>query len=156
MALKYTKTIINFIKFKTEHWLQTEYDDNVLDYWKLPNGNKIVNLETDDGLVGDIDFKNTLRSYLGAFILSNSKRIMKKFIREVNGFYNNSICYGDTDSFYIEKKFWDVLDKAGLMGDNLCQGKSDYKSGGIFYYLLFGSKTEYCLTIDKLKIVHEH
>ena len=29
-----------FYKCKSEHWLQTEYDENVLlDYWKLPNGN---------------------------------------------------------------------------------------------------------------------
>ena len=25
-------------KRKSEHWMQTEYDDNVLDYWRLPNG----------------------------------------------------------------------------------------------------------------------
>ena len=25
-------------------------------------------------------------------------------MREVNGFYNNSIYYGDTDSLFIEKK----------------------------------------------------
>ena len=54
--------------------------------------------------------------FLGAFILSNSKRIMNNFIREINGFYNNSIYYGDTDSLYIEKKYWDVLDKANLVG----------------------------------------
>ena len=33
--------------------------------------------------------------------------------------------YGDTGSLYIEKKYWDVLDKAGLVGLNLCQGKND-------------------------------
>ena len=29
-------------KCKSEHWMKTEYDDNVLDHWKLPNGNYIV------------------------------------------------------------------------------------------------------------------
>ena len=48
--------------------------------------------------------KNKLPSHLGALILSNSKRIMNNSIREINGFYNNSIYYGDTDSLYIEKK----------------------------------------------------
>ena len=24
---------------KSENWMKTEYDDNVLSYWKLPNGN---------------------------------------------------------------------------------------------------------------------
>ena len=53
---------------------------------------------------------------------------MNKVIREINGFYNNSIYYGDTDSLYIEKKDWDVLDKANVVGEGLCQGKNDYKT----------------------------
>ena len=27
---------------KYQHWMETLYDDNVLDYWNLPNGNYIV------------------------------------------------------------------------------------------------------------------
>ena len=88
---------------KSETWMKTEFDENVLDYWKLPNGNYIVKMKKDDGLDDDCDIKNTLPAVLGAFILSNSKRIMNNFIREINGFYNNSIYYGDTDSLYIEK-----------------------------------------------------
>ena len=42
---------------------------------------------------------------------------MNNFIREINGFYNNSINYGDTDGLYIEKKYWDLLDKANLVGN---------------------------------------
>ena len=90
---------------KSENWMKTEFDENVLDYWKLPNGNYVVKMKKDDGLDDDCDIKNTLPAVLGAFILSNSKRIMNNFIREVNGFYNNSIYYGDTDSLYIEKNF---------------------------------------------------
>ena len=30
------KDIHEFYKCKPEHWMQTENDDNVLDYWKLP------------------------------------------------------------------------------------------------------------------------
>ena len=122
--------------------------ENVLDYWKLPNGTYIVKMKQDHGLDVDCDIKNTLPAVLGAFILSNSKRIMNNFIREINGFYNNSIYYGDTDSFYIEKKFWDNLDKANLVGEGLCQGKNDYKTGGIFYGLFLAPKIKYCLTID--------
>ena len=73
---------------------------------------------------------------------------MNSFIREINGFYNNSIHYGDTDSLYIEKKHWDVLDEANLVGKNLCQGKNDYKTGGILYGLLLAPKIKYVLTID--------
>ena len=136
--------------------METEYDENVLDYWKLPNGNYIVKLKKNDGLEGDNDVKKTLPSHLGAFILSNSKRIMNNFIREINGFYNNSIYYGDTDSLYIEKKYWNVLDKANLVGKNLCQGKNDYKTGGIFYGLFLAPKIKYCLTINELRIIEQH
>ena len=141
---------------KSETWMKTEFDENVLDYWKLSNGNYIVKMKKDDGLDDDCDIKNTLPAVLGAFIFSNSKRNMNNFIREINGFYNNNIYYTDCDSLYIEKKYWDVLDKANLVGDGLCQGKNDYKTGGIFYGLLLGAKIKYCLTIDDCGIIKEH
>ena len=59
-------------------------------------------VEKKDGLDGEIDIRRTLPSQLGA--LSNSKRIMNNFIREINGFYISSVYYGDTDSLYKEKK----------------------------------------------------
>ena len=141
---------------KSETWMKTEFDENVIDYWKLPNGNYIVKMKKDDGLDDDCDIKNTLPAVLGAFIIANSRRIMNNFIREINGFYNNKIYYTDTDSLYIEKKYWDVLDKANLVGDNLCQGKNDYKTGGIFYGLYLAPKIKYCLTIDDYGIIQEH
>ena len=66
--------------------METENDENVLDFWKLQNGNYMVKMKKDDGSKGDNDMKNTFSSHLGAFILSNSKRIMKNFITELNGF----------------------------------------------------------------------
>ena len=125
---------------KSETWMKIEFDENVIDYWKLPNGNYIAKMKKDDGLDDDCDNKNTLPAVLGAFILGNSRRIMKKFVREINGIYNNNIYYTDIDSLYIEKKFWDVLDKANLVGENLCRGKNDFKSGGVFYGLFLAPK----------------
>ena len=46
---------------------------------------------------------------------------MNNFIREINGSKNNNVEYTDTFSSYIEK-FWDVLDKTEIVGENLCQG----------------------------------
>ena len=90
--------------------------------------------------------KITSPSHLGAFILSNCKRNMNNFIREINGFYNSSMFYGDTDSLYIGKKHWDMLDKAKLFGKHLSQGKNDYETGGIFYSLfLLAPKMKYVL-----------
>ena len=141
---------------KSETWMKTEFDENVLDYWKLTNGNYIVKMKKDDGLDDDCDIENTLPAVLGAFILSNSKRIMNNFIREINGFYNNSITYTDCDSLYIEKKYWNVLDKANLVGENLCQVKNEYKTGSIFYGLFLAPKIKYCSTIDDYGIKQEH
>ena len=43
------KDVDQSYKCKSEHWMQTEYDENVLDYWKLPNGNYFVKLKRDEG-----------------------------------------------------------------------------------------------------------
>ena len=143
-------------KCKSQHWMETEYDDNVLDFWRLPNANYIVKLKKYDGLDGDNDVKNTLPSLLGAFILSNSKRSMNNFVREINGFYNISIYYRDTDTLYIEKTYWDVLDKAKLVGKNFWQCKIDYETGGIFYRLFLAHKRKYCLTINEFGVFQQH
>ena len=44
-GIQIRKEINESYKCKSEHWMQTEYDDNVLDYWRLPNGNSIVKLK---------------------------------------------------------------------------------------------------------------
>ena len=150
------KDIDQSYRFKSQHWMETEYDKNVLDYWKLPNETYIVRLNRDDGLDGDNEVKSTLPSHLGAFILSNKKRIMNNFIREINGLYNNKIYYGYMDSLYIEKKYWDVLDKENSVDKNLCQGKSDYKTGGIFSGLFLALKIKYVSTIDQYGIIQQH
>ena len=140
----------------SETWMKTEFDENVIDCWRLTNGNYIVKMKKDDGLDHDCDIKNTLPAVLGSLILAIGRRIMNKFIREINGFYENYIYYTDTDSLYLEKKYWDVLDKANLVGDDLCQRKNDYKTSGIFYGLFLGPKIEYCVTIDDYGIIPEH
>ena len=49
-----------------------------------------------------------------------------------------------------------MLDKTGLVGDNLCQVKKEYKSGGIFYGLFLVPKIEHCSTTDNYGILREH
>ena len=78
------KDINESYQCKSEIWMKTEFDENVSDYWRLPNGNYIVKMKRDDGLDDDCDIKITLPAVLGAFILANSRRIMNKFIREIN------------------------------------------------------------------------
>ena len=57
---------------------------------------------------------------------------------------------------YIEKKYWNILDKANSVGEDLCQGKNDYETGGIFYGLYLAPKIKFCLTIDEYGIIQKH
>ena len=141
---------------KSEYWMQTEYDERIKDYWKISNINYIVKMIDDAGLEDEIKKIITMPFYLGAFVLSNSKRIMNNFIHVIDGFYTNDVYYTDTDSLYIENKHWDKLQKAGLVGKNLLQGKTDYKDGGIFYGLFLAPKIKCCLTINKYGVINEH
>ena len=113
-------------------------------------------MKKDDILNDNSDIENTPPAHFGGFILSNSKRNMIEFIREINGFYNNGIYYGDNDSLYKEKKYWDVLDKTKMIGEELCRSENDYESGGIFYRLFLAPKLKQCLTIDKCGVIQEH
>ena len=67
-----------------------------------------------------------------------------------------TIYFRDTDSLYTGKKYWDVLDKAILVGEELCQGKNDYETGGIFHGLFLAPKIKHCLTIVKHGNIQEH
>ena len=75
---------------------------------------------------------------------------MNNFIHAINGFYTNDVYYTDTDSLYIENKHWDKLDKTGLVGKNLLQGKNDYKDGGFFLWIV--SSTQKKILFNYLQI----
>ena len=141
---------------KSEAWMMDNYDERVKDYWKISGINYIVKMIDDLGLEDEVKNLNSMPLHLGAFVLSNSKRIMNNFIHAINGFYTNDVYYTDTDSLYIENKHWDKLDRAGLVGKGLLQGKNDYKDGGIFYALFLAPKIKYCLTINKYGVIDEH
>ena len=72
-------------------------------------------------------------SHFGSSILSHSKRLMNDVIRQIDGFDTHRIFYGDTDSIYIHKKYWDDLVDNRFVGKSLGQGKNDYGNSGIFY-----------------------
>ena len=141
---------------KSEYWMQTEYNERVKDYWKISGINYIVKMVDDAGLEDEVKKLKNMPLHLGAFVLSNSKRIMNNFIHAIDGFYTNDVYYTDTDSLYIENKHWDKLDKAGLVGKKLLQGENDYGNGGIFYGLFLAPKIKYCLTINKHGVIDEH
>ena len=71
---------------KSEIWMMTEKDEIVLDYQKINYGNYIVKLKDDEVLQNEVEKINTMPLHLGAFVLSNSKRIMNNFIHAIDGF----------------------------------------------------------------------
>ena len=81
---------------------------------------------------------------------------MNNLNKEMHGFYNKNVYYTNRDSLYIKRKYWNVSDIAGLVGFSLCQRKTDYKSGGIFYGLFLAPKMKYCSTFNECGILDEH
>ena len=136
--------------------MTSEYDERVKDYWKISVNNYIVKMIDDVGLEDEVKKLNSMPLHLGAFVISNSKRIMNNFIHAINAFYTNDVYYTDTDSLYIENKHWKKVDKAGLVGKGLLQGKNDYKYGRVFYGVFLAPKKKYCLTINKYGVIDEH
>ena len=82
--------------------MSTEYDERVLDYWRLPKREYTLKLKQDDGLKWETELKNTMPVPLGSFVLNNSKGFVNNFIREIDGFKTNNVYYTDTESLYIE------------------------------------------------------
>ena len=141
---------------KSKAWMMSEYDERVKDYWKITGINYIVKMIDDAGLIDEVKKLNTMPLHLGAFVLSNSKRSMDNFVHAIDGFFTNDVYYTNTDSLYIENKHWEKLEKAGLVGKGLLQGKNDYKDGGISYGLFSAPKIKNCVTINKYDVIDEH
>ena len=69
---------------KSEYRMQTEYDERVKDYWKISGNKYIVKMIDEVGLEDEVKKLNTMPLHLGAFVLSNSKRIMNNFIHAID------------------------------------------------------------------------
>ena len=65
----------------------------VLDYWRLPDGERLVKLKQDEGLECETVLKNTMPTHFDRFFLSNSKRFMKNSKIEIDGFKTISVNY---------------------------------------------------------------
>ena len=65
---------------ESEMWMMTESDERVLDCQKINYGNYIVQMKDYDGSQDEVKKVSAMPLHLGAFILSNSKRIMSNFL----------------------------------------------------------------------------
>jgi hypothetical protein len=124
-----------------------EIADQHTEYIQCINGKRNVLYRKKNKDVHD----NKLPKYLGAFILSYSKKHMNDYISAVDGFYKPVIKYMDTDSLYFDVKYFDMLSSKGLIGPALGQATPDYDVD-IQEYVSLGKKIKFCkLTNGDLK-----
>ena len=131
------------------------FDDRAKEWFPLKNGNLIVKSE-DEKSVDDYDkakLVKTMPSHFGSYILSHSKRLMNDVIKQIDGFYKNSIQYRDTHCLCLQKKYWSSLVRKELVGKPVGSGKNDYGFSGIFYAWFLAPKIKYCLVIDDFGVI---
>ena len=56
----------------------------------------------------------------------------------------------------MEKKILGCIGQSWIMGNNLCQGKNDYLSGGMFYSLFLAPKINYSLIFIESGFIENH
>ena len=87
------KDIGYFYEITNKGWKATEKDDRVDENPKLENGGFFEKLKHDEGVAGGQTSENKgMPSHLGAFVLSESKRIINHFIKTIDGNKNNKVC----------------------------------------------------------------
>jgi hypothetical protein len=143
LLLKPFDSIYKFISKETFH---RDFDET-MELITISNGQYFVKYKNK------CHHDNNRPIYLGAFILSYSKVILNNYIAALNGFYDNTILYGDTDSVYIPKSSYTLLERAGLVGEQLGQCKNDYGDLVIHKFRTIGKKSKICLmNNDELKV----
>ena len=68
---------------------------------------------------------------------------MNDVILSLDGFEDNKVYYGDTDSVYIHENDYNIFKDKVLVGKNLFQSKNDYgENAGIVYGFTSSSKSQ--------------
>ena len=78
-------------KCKSENWMSIDYVERVLDHRSLSNGEYVVKVKQDERLKCETDLKSTMPVHLDSFTFSNSEKIMKNFLHEIDGFLTNYV-----------------------------------------------------------------
>ena len=83
--------------------MKNEYGDSIIEWFPLKNIIIMVKKKDEDGVDDECISKkyNSQPCQLGSFLLSHSKTLMNDVLWALDGFKNNKIYYGDTDTIYI-------------------------------------------------------
>ena len=119
------KVLIICQKCATKKLMEKEQIKRIVAYWQITENHCIAKLtrnkDNDDN--GIIEDRNTMSLQLGAFILSNSRRILKKFVLAIDAFKNDKGYYTDIGSVYIERTYCKCLKQNNLVGQKITQRK---------------------------------
>ena len=94
----------------TQSLMNKEYDESVVEWFPLKNGNIMVIIKDKEGVDDESVSKkvNYQPCQLGSFILFHSKRLMNGIILALDDFKNNETYYGDTESIYIHNDDYEI------------------------------------------------
>ena len=139
-------------------WMQTGHDENVVEWFPLKNENMMVKVKDHDGL-DDNGYSKKLNSqpcHLGSFNLSESKRFLNDVSLSLDGFINSKIYYSDTDSIYIHRNDYKLLQKQRMIGKEIGQSKNDYDdSAAVVCDLFLAPKIKDCIFVKKMDLVSQ-
>ena len=131
--------------------MKNKYEDSVVEWFPLKNGNIMVKRKNreyiDDG--GVLKKVNSQPCHLGSFILSQSKRLMNDVILGLGGFKNHEIYYRVNNSVNIHNDDYEILKTKSLFGKEHFQSKNDDRKGGILYGIFLAPKIKYCIVTDE-------
>ena len=151
------KVIEESYKCVAQNGMKNEYDESVIEWFALKDGNIIVKIRDKEGVDDEGLSKKFISQAwrLGSFELSHSKILMNDVILALGGFEKYKIYYGDTGSKYMHNNDYEILNTKGIFGKNIHQSKIDYGKGGILYLLFLAPKIKYCIVNDENGILSQ-
>ena len=104
---------------RSENWLIGNNDDWDIEYEPLRIGEDVLKKRTGSGNDKIKEVEKSMPSHLDTFVVSYNKRIMNKFVQEIDGFCSNKVYYQVTDSSYFNMAHYENLKAAGFVCNNL-------------------------------------
>ena len=116
MLQKYLKEDDKEYVIGSENWVEKNNDERIVDYEPLAHGEFIIQYKNDPGVDKKKEVAKSMFSHLVISVLSRSKRIVNRFILDLDGLSSNTVYYQDADGSYIHMDHYQKLEEAGYVG----------------------------------------